>query len=245
MNSEKPDVGALAQSMVRAVDDFIAELKHLGVTITRNETWLLETIKEFGDDVEILVLGEHRAGTLLTVQVPTAELPRWRERLPDHIAAQFQCSRDDAVTFLVWRDQPGLIPGIQCNHPGCRKTRTCRPSQFLPSDVSTIIKRATSELWYCHVHAHKGLHQDGAVSDHVADILRRMQEAPGSNSTQLGITQLIGKFLESKNLATHCVTRSSSIRRAVRLRAGWRVMARPRPAVLGRCRLPEYPSAPA
>lgn len=205
MNSEEPDVAALAQRMVRAVDDFIAELKHLGVTITGNEMWLLESLpREFAEHVLVRVCGEHQDGTLLSVRVPTAELPRWRERLPDHIAAQFQCSRDDALTFLAWRDHPELIPDIQCNHTGCRNTRTCQ-SQFLPSDVSTIIKRATSELWYCHVHAHKGLQQDGAVSDHVADILTRMQETPGSNSTQLGITKVIGKFLESENLATRRV----------------------------------------
>ena len=146
MNSEEPDVAALAQRMVRAVDDFIAELKHLGVTITGNEMWLLESLpREFAEHVLVRVCGEHQDGTLLSVRVPTAELPRWRERLPDHIAAQFQCSRDDALTFLAWRDHPELIPDIQCNHTGCRNTRTCQ-SQFLPSDVSTIIKRATSEL---------------------------------------------------------------------------------------------------
>ena len=205
MNSVEPNVVALAKRMVLAVDEFIAELKHLGITITGNEMWLLESLpREFAEHVLVRVRGEHQDGTLLSVRVPTAELPQWRERLPDHIAAQFQCSRDDALTFLAWRDHPELIPDIQCNHPGCRNARTC-PSQFLPSDVSTIIKRATSELWYCHVHAHKGLQQDGAVSDHVADILTRMQEAPGSNSTQLGITKIIGKFLESENLATRRV----------------------------------------
>ncbi|THD11287.1 hypothetical protein [Metallibacterium scheffleri] len=207
MTSEAPNVVAIAQRMVLAVDEFIAALQTLGVTITGNEMWLLESLpRELAEYVSVQVRGEHQGGTLLTVRVPTAELPRWRERLPDHIAAQYQCSRGEAVTFLAWRNHPELIPDIQCNHPGCRNTRTCSPWPFLPSDVATIIKRATSELWYCHVHAHKGLQQDGAVSDHVADILTRMQEAPGSNSTQLGITKLVGKFLELENLAIRRVT---------------------------------------
>lgn len=208
MNSVEPNVVILAQRMVLAVDAFIAELKHLGVTITGNEMWLLESLpRELAEHVWVPVRGAHQAGTLLTVRVPTAELPSWRERLPDHIAAQYECSRDEALMFIAWHDHPEHIPKIQCNFPNCRNTRTCCPTDFSPNDVRKIIKMAASELWYCHVHAHKGLQQDGAVSDFIAEILARMQETPGSNSKFLGIDSLTGKFLESENLATRLVTR--------------------------------------
>lgn len=205
MNSVEPNVVVLAKRMVLAVDAFIAELKHLGVTITGNEMWLLESLpRELAEHVWVPVRGKHQ-DVLLTVRVPTAELPNWLERLPDHIAAQHQCSRDEALIFIGWRANSENIPKVQCNYPNCRNTRTCCPTHFSPNDVRAIIKMVASELWYCHVHARKGLHHDGAVSDHVADILTRMQEAPGSNSTQLGITKIIGKFLESENLATRRV----------------------------------------
>ncbi len=206
MSNEEPNVVVLAKRMVLAVDAFIAELNRLGLVIDGNEIWALQTVpRDLLERVFVTVCGEHQAGTNLSVRVPTAELHRWREVLPDHIVAQFGCSRDDALMFLAWADDHELIPNIQCNHPGCRMRRPCAPPDIMPSDVATIIKRASSELWYCHHHDRVALHRDGVVSDHIADTLTRMQDAPGSNSTQLGITKIIGKFLESENLATRRV----------------------------------------
>ncbi len=204
MDRATPNFVDLAQRMVLATDAFINALEQLGVKLGRHNH--LEVLRDvpvqLASSVQIVLHGAYEAGTSVVVHVPTAELHQWRERLPDHIASEYACSREEAVLFLAWIDDHTLIPRVSCNHAGCRNTKTLHTVDFTPADVRPILQRATKELWYCHVHAGHAIHHEGAVSDQIAHVLVRMQAAPGSSSTQLGIDRLTAKILLANGLAT-------------------------------------------
>lgn len=204
MDRVTPNFVDLAQRMVLATHAFIDALEQLGLPLGRqNHLDVLRAIPEhLANSVQIVLHGAYEAGTSAEVYVPTAELHRWRERLPHHIASQYACSRDDAVLFMSWVDDPTLIPRLSCNHPLCRNTQTLHAVNFTPADARSILQRATTELWYCHVHAGHAIQHEGAVSDQVADILARMQAAPGSSSTHLAIDRVTAKVLLANDLAT-------------------------------------------
>lgn len=206
MTNGNPNVVELAQHMVLAVNAFADALDQLDVNVDDRDIELLRIFsQDLAESVRVVIAGDRQAGTSLVVRVPIDELHRWRERLPEIVAWNFQCSREDAVLFLAWRDDPDLIPTVPCNHPGCRNKIRTNLSNIRPSDVRAVITRATTELWYCHVHARHALHHDHAVSDHIAAVLARMQASPGSSGKDLDIDTTTRNILLSNGLATRAL----------------------------------------
>lgn len=220
MTNEAPDIAALANRAVQAVDayldklgEYVADFPEISYEI--NEFRRLS--KRITSELRISIKGnptqgKHPRQLVTSAHLTAADLPCWRDRLPDLLAKEHQCSRDDALVFLDWLDHPENVPSIPCAYSGCTNADAQFSHFYSPRDVGMVLRRAANELWYCGAHATKAFRRDGVISDPVARALSELLPSPGRKAWELYLDPAIRRFLLTAGLAARSTRRDADLR---------------------------------